>query len=107
MYHAESIWWPGGEGYVVHRNRAVFRLAKALHDLTRRSSRQAHRARMLPYLKTYLQNTATFGEPPVAHDEALSLISKFGRELSEGMTAAPTVELDEEVEEHLKRMGYL
>lgn len=107
IYTAESIWWPGGEGHVVHHNRTVFRLAKVLHDLTRHSTRKAHRARILPYLRTYLRHNATFGEPPIAYDEALSVLSEFNEKMSSEVSEATTVELNEDVEEHLERMGYL
>jgi arylsulfatase A-like enzyme len=107
VYSAESIWWPGRAGHVVHRNRAAFRLARVLYDLTRRSSRHVHRARMVTYLRTYLRHSATFGEPPMASDEALSLLEAFSDELSSSTVEASTVELDEEVEKHLNRMGYL
>lgn len=107
IYTAESIWWPDGEGHVVHRNRAIFRLAKVLYDLINQSTRQAHQKQIWSYLRTYLRHSATFGEPPIAYNDALSLLSKFNESLSTGTSESTTVELDDEVEEHLEQMGYL
>lgn len=104
MYSADSIWWRNG-GHITHRNPAAFRLVKALYGLTKSASRHSIRNRPASLLWSYLRPRASFGTPPVGHEEARELIDTFRRELSTVETR--TVELDDGVEETLKDMGYL
>lgn len=104
MYAADSIWWPDG-GYVAHRNRAIYRLAKALYGVTKSASRHSVRHRPASMVRSYLRSNATFGTLPTTEANARGLIDAFRDDLS--MVETRTIELDADVEATLENMGYL
>jgi arylsulfatase A-like enzyme len=104
MYAAEGIWWPDG-GFLVHRNRAINRLAKATYGFTKSASRHSVRHRPISLLWGYLRSSATFGTLPTTEAQARELIDAFRSDLSAVETR--TVELNADVEATLEDMGYL
>lgn len=107
VYHAESVWWPDGSGHVFHRSHAPFRLAKPLRELVQNPAREAHRKRLVSYLRAYVPATVSYGDPPVSSSGARSLLATLNTDPPTGQGETAEVDLEEDVEEHLRQMGYL
>ena len=103
-YGADSIWWHDG-GHVVHRSPTHYRAAMALSRIGRGPTRHIARRQPLSLLRTYLGSTTTYGTLPVPTDEAERRLDQFRDSLDE--VESEQVELDDDVEESLRDMGYL
>ncbi|SFR87519.1 Type I phosphodiesterase / nucleotide pyrophosphatase [Halomicrobium zhouii] len=104
FYTADSIWWENA-GYSRQTNRRTERLLLAIYMMTRSAEKPALWSDPMSLLKTYINTSHTFGDPPISPSAAENEIDDIRKTIQ--TREAEESALSDTSRDRLKDLGYI